>query len=349
MNMHRLLTAFTVTALLAGSPHLASAEEAKTVRINQAFQSLLYLSLYVANDAGFFEEEGLDMKVTTGGGGSQAWSAVLGGSSDYSIQDPVFPTISREQGGPGIVVGTICNAETIYALAKNADITLTTNVSDLLSKGYKIATQPQPDSGWARLTYLAQKLNIKPGEGTYANVQVPIGSEMASVFAGQTDIGLSYPPVVEQAEEQGLHVAFSFTAASRPYLFSSLNTTRAFIEKNPETHQKVMNAFEKASQYIYRYPEEAVKIALKEFPDLDEKIVRKAVERMISELAYPEHVFAEYNAFTANQKLHQFVGTIKKPATAEEGLDNTAALAAYQAFGRIVWDAPRPITKTVTQ
>ncbi|RWP99091.1 ABC transporter substrate-binding protein [Mesorhizobium sp.] len=347
--MKKILGTVAIAALLSGPPQFASAEEVATVRINQAFQSLLYLSLYVANDAGFFDEEGLDVKVTTGGGGSQAWSAVLGGSAEYSIHDPVFPTISREQGGPGIVVGTICNAETIYALAKKPDIKLTTNFEELLSKGYKISTQPQPDSGWARLTYLAQKLNIKAGDSTYTNVQVPIGSEMASVFAGQTDIGLSYPPVVELAEEQGLHVTFSFTAASRPYLFSSLNTTQDFIEKNPETHQKVMNAFEKASQYIYRYPEEAVKIAVKEFPDLDEKIVRKAVERMISELAYPEHVFAEYNAFTANQKLHQFVGTIKQPATAEEGLNNTAALAAYQSLGRISWDASRPISKTVTQ
>jgi len=347
--MVRKLRTVAIAALLWSVPQLAYSEEIKQVRINQAFQSLLYLSLYVANDAGFFDEEGLDAKVTTGGGGSQAWSAVLGGSADYSIQDPVFPTISREQGGPGIVVGTICNAETIYAVAKNPDIKPTRNFQDLLSKGYKISTQPQPDSGWARLTYLAQKLDIKAGKSTYTNVQVPIGSETASVFAGQTDVGLSYPPVVEQAEEQGLHVVFSFTAASRPYLFSSLNTTQPFIEKNPITHRKVMNALEKASQYIYRFPDEAVKIATKEFPDLDEKIVRRAVGRMISELAYPEHVFVGYDAFVANQRLHQFVGTIKKPAIAEEGIDNTAALAAYQSLGRIVWDAPRPITKTVTQ
>lgn len=349
MRLKSFCTAAAISAALFASTGAVVAEEVQTVRVNQAFQSLLYLSLYVAHDAGFFEEEGVNVKVTTGGGGSQAWSAVLGGSADYSIQDPVFPTISREQGGPGIVVGTICNAETIYALAKKPEIELTTDFSRLLSHGYKISTQPQPDSGWARLTYLSQQLGIKASDKTYTNVQVPIGSEMASVFAGQTDIGLSYPPVVEQAEAQGLHVAYSFAAASRPYLFSSLNTTKAFIEKNPETHQKVMNAFEKASQYIYRYPEEAVKIGIREFPDLDEKIVRKAVERMISELAYPEHVFAEYNAFSANQKMHVFVGTIKKAATAEEGLDNTASLSAYRTLGRIEWAGPRPIAKTVTQ
>lgn len=349
MISRKKLAAAGAAALMVMSSGVASAQEKPKVRINQAFQSLLYLSLYVANDVGFFEEEGLDVTVTTGGGGSQSWSSVLGGSADYSIHDPVFPTISRERGGPGIVVGTICNAETMYALAKDPAIKVTTDPKSLLSQGYTIATQPEPDSGWARLTFLAQQLGVSQGDDTYKNVQVPIGSEMASVFAGTTDIGVSYPPVVEQAEAQGLHVAFSFTAASRPYLFSSLNTTQDFVTKNAETHQKVMNAFEKAGQYIYAYPEEAVKIGINEFPDLDPAVVTKAVERMIAELAYPEHVFAEYNAFTSNQAMHEFVGTIKAAATMKDGVNNDAALTAYRSLGKIAWSGPRPITGKVSQ
>lgn len=343
------LHAVAVAAIMAASIGASSAQEKTEVRINQAFQSLLYLTLYVANDVGFFADEGLNVTVTTGGGGSQSWSSVLGGSADYSIHDPVFPTISRERGGPGIVVGTVCNAETMYALAKDPSIAATSDPAALLSQGYTIATQPEPDSGWARLTYLTQQFGVEDGDDTYKNVQVPIGSEMASVFAGTTDIGISYPPVVEQAEAEGLHVVFSFTAASRPYLFSSLNSTQAFIDSNPETHQKVMNAFEKAGQYIYAFPEEAVNVGIREFPDLDPEIVRKAVERMISELAYPQHVYADYNAFTSNQSMHQFVGTIEKAATMEEGVNNVAALNAYRSLGLVSWDGPRPITATVSQ
>lgn len=341
----RVALAVAVPLLIATS---AQAQQQKNVRISQAFQSLLYLPLYVAKDAGFFEEEGVNVTISTGGGGSQSWSAVIGGSADYSIHDPVFPTISREKGGPGVVVGTICNAETMYALAKNPQITRTAEAKDLLTKGYKIATQPQPDSGWARVSQLSNELKVEPGAKTFTNLQVPIGSEMAAVFAGQADIGLSYPPVVEQAEAKGLHVVYSFTAASRPYLFSSLNTTREFIAKNAASHQAVMNAFERASQYIYAYPEEAVKIGLRQFPDLDPKIVRKAIERMIGDLSYPEHAYADHAAYVANQRQHAFVGTVKKAATPDEGIDNAAALAAYRKFGRIAWSGARPL-KTVAK
>jgi NitT/TauT family transport system substrate-binding protein len=349
MRLGKFLAATALTVSVLGVTPAIKAQEVKTVTINQAFQSLLYLSLYVANDVGFFDDEGLKVQVTTGGGGSQSWSAVLGGSAQYSIHDPIFPTISREKGGAGVVVGTICNAETIYALAKNPAIKRTDDPKELLTHGYKIATQPQPDSGWARLTYLAKELGVEQGPKTYTGLQVPIGSEMASVFADHADIGLSYPPVVEKAEAQGLHVVFSFTAASRPYLFSSLNSTREFIDKNPKTHQKVMNALERASQYIYAFPQEAVKIGTKEFPDLQPDIVKKAVERMIAELAYPEHVFADIGAWNSNQKLHQFVGTVNSLATPDVGIDNRAALEAYRSLGRIQWDGPRPIVKAVSQ
>lgn len=336
----KAVLAFTLPLVFAGA---APAQPAKPVRITQAFQSLLYLPLYVARDAGFFDDEGVNVAVSTGGGGSQAWSAVIGGSADYSIHDPLFPTISREKGGPGVVVGTICNAETMYALAKDPKIAQISNPRDLLTKGYKIATQPQPDSGWARINQLSNELKIEQGAKTFTSLQVPIGSEMAAVFAGQAELGLSYPPVVEQAEAKGLRVVYSFTAASRPYLFSSINTTREFIAKNPDAHQGVMNGLERASQYIYAYPEEAVKIGVRNFPDLDPKVVRKAVERMIADLSYPEHVYADHAAYSANQKQHAFVGSIKKAATAEEGIDNTAALNAYRKFGRISWKGPRPL------
>lgn len=349
MRVKRFFAGVALLALVGLAIQPANAQERAKVRISQAFQSLLYLSLYTAYDVGFFEEEGLDVTVSTGGGGSQSWAAVLGGSADYSIQDPVFPSISREKGGPGVVVGTVCNAETIYALAKNPDIKLTDDPKAFLSHGYKIATQPEPDSAWARLKYMAKQLGIEPGPTTYTNVQVPIGSEMGAVYADQADIGMSYPPVVELAEAKGLHIVFSITEATRPHLFSSLNTTRDFIEKNPDVNQRVMNAFEKASQYIYAFPEEAVKIGMKEFPDLPPEVVRKAVERMIAELAYPEHAYAEYNAWMSDQNLHKFVGTIKEVPGVADGLDNTAALAAYRKFGRIHWDGPRPITRSVSQ
>ncbi len=52
----------------------------------------------------------MSVDIATGGGGTQSWTAVLGGSADFSIQDPVFVPKSHENGGPGVVVAAIQNA-----------------------------------------------------------------------------------------------------------------------------------------------------------------------------------------------------------------------------------------------
>src|SRR5437879_6151616 len=76
----------------------ASAEGLKQVTINQAFEHLLYIGLYVAKDAGYFAEEGVDVHIATGGGDAQAFSALTGGSAQFAQGDPGFVAIAGEKG-----------------------------------------------------------------------------------------------------------------------------------------------------------------------------------------------------------------------------------------------------------
>jgi NitT/TauT family transport system permease protein len=68
-----------------GAPALA---ENKKVTLSQAFQSMLYLPLYVAIDEGFFTQQGLDLTKETAGAPTVALSAVISGSAQFSIHGP---------------------------------------------------------------------------------------------------------------------------------------------------------------------------------------------------------------------------------------------------------------------
>ncbi|MBC7576379.1 MAG: ABC transporter substrate-binding protein, partial [Tardiphaga sp.] len=85
----------------------ARAATLKTVRFSEAVHNLGYINLYVGIHAGIFEKNGLDMKVSAAGGDTQTFAAVLGGSADFAIGDATMAQISRENGGPGVVVGTV--------------------------------------------------------------------------------------------------------------------------------------------------------------------------------------------------------------------------------------------------
>lgn len=59
-----LTTALALSVAVVSTPALA---DGKKVTISQAFQSMLYLPLYVAIDGGFFEKAGLDVNKQTAG------------------------------------------------------------------------------------------------------------------------------------------------------------------------------------------------------------------------------------------------------------------------------------------
>lgn len=315
----------------------SSALAAETpVRINQAFQSLLYLPLYVAQEQGFFKQQGVDVKISTGGGGAQSWAAVIGGSADFSIQDPVFVPKSRENGGNGVVVAGVQNAPTIFVFGKDGT-PLQDNLAHL--SGRRVVTSPQPDTTWAFMSYLIKQQNLKDVK----LVHVAIGNEIPAVAAGRADYALAAEPQVTMAEQQNaLHVVYSFSAAQSwfPFAFSSLTTTQAYIDKNPQAAQAVVTAFEQASRFIYKHPPEAVTIAHKYFPSLPVAVVQKAVQREIDAKGYPQNVLVSQQAWDNNMNIALYAKNIKAYPSAATSYQNnvntslaTKAKAAVDAMG----------------
>lgn len=317
-----------------GVSSMAQAADLPQVKINQAFQSLLYLPLYVAQDEGFFKQQGVDVKISTGGGGAQSWAAVIGGSADFSIQDPVFVPKSREMGADGVVVAAVQNAPTVFIFGKDG-----TSLQDNLKalEGKKVVTSPQPDTTWAFMSYLTKQQGLKDVKF----VHVPIGNEIPTVAAGRADYALAVEPQVSQAEIQNkLPIVYSFSANKdwSPFAFSSLTTTQKYLKAHPKEAQTVVTAFEQASQYIYSHPDEVVAIADHYFKQIPKEVVRKAVMRNIDAKGYPEHVLVSKKSWDNNMNIAAYAKNIKaypSEATSWENNVNTAlAEKAAQALSQ---------------
>ena len=121
-----------------GRPSLAA--DLKTVRFSEAVHNLGYINLYVGMHSDIFKKNGLDMQVSAAGGDTQTFAAVLGGSADFAIGDATMAVISRENGGPGVVVGTVVQRAHYFAVSK----TVEPFTDPKMFKGKKIATSPNP-------------------------------------------------------------------------------------------------------------------------------------------------------------------------------------------------------------
>src|SRR5438105_4043700 len=155
------------------------------VVVNEAFEHLLYIGLYVAKDAGFFEKQGLDVKIDTGGGDAQAFSALTSGSAQFAQGDPAFVAIGNEKGWDGRVVTMAVDRVAIWGVTFDKSIQPFTDPKGF--KGKTVATYPEPNTSYAIQKQLAIKAGLTVGKDVKI-VQVPFGTELATLQNKQADI-----------------------------------------------------------------------------------------------------------------------------------------------------------------
>ena len=60
-------------------------QELQTIQVNEVTRSVFYAPQYVAINQGYFQENGIDMELTTGQGADAVMTAVLSGQCDIGF------------------------------------------------------------------------------------------------------------------------------------------------------------------------------------------------------------------------------------------------------------------------
>jgi len=278
------------------------------VTINQAFEHLLYIGLYVAKDAGFFEKQGLDVNIETGGGDAQAFSSLTSGKAQFAQGDPGFVAIASEKGWDGRVVTMAVDRVAIWGVTFDKSIK---PFSDPMGfNGKTVATYPEPNTSYVVQKQLAMKAGLKLAKDVKI-IQVPFGTELATLQNKQADIAQTIEPNVSQVELQGGVVVFSYPEAWGPLAFTGVMTSKKLIDENPELVQKVVTAYEQAFQYIQTNFEGAVSIAQKRLPNTKPEIIKMALRRLVDSGCIPKHAKVDPESWKKLLDIRVDVGDLK--------------------------------------
>jgi len=256
--------------------------ENKKVTLSQAFQSMLYLPLYVAIDEGFFTQQGLDLTKETAGAPTVALSAVISGSAQFSIHGPEWTAIAASKGAPVDIIANVVNGAAVW-IATSPDF----KFDDIKSvKGQKVVTGLMPTTSTSLFIKLLKE-NGMDAKNDVEMIQVAIGTEPGPFLAKQADIAVMYEPGLDQVVAKGMKVVFGFPKTYGAYAFS---TVTARNDVDPDTAQRVVNGMEMAMRFMTKNESKTVEIAKKEFPNLDPAVVEAAVKRMLADGVYPASV-----------------------------------------------------------
>ena len=269
------------------------------VVVNEAFEHLLYIGLYVAKDKGFFEQQGLDVKIETGGGDAQAFAALTSGSAQFAQGDPAFVAIANEKGWDGRVVAMAVDRAAIWGVTFDKSVKPFTDPVGF--KNMTVATYPDPNTAYVIQKQLDEKAGLVLGRDTKI-LQVPFGTELATLQNRQADIAQTIEPNASQVELRGGVVAFSYADAYGPLAFTGVMTSKKLTDENPQLVQKFVNAYEQSLEFIHSDFDGTLAIALKRLPNLPPNVVRAALKRLIDSGSIPNH--AAVNSDSWQKLLH---------------------------------------------
>jgi len=297
------LLALALSAMAILSAPSAFAAAPQRVVIYQAFQSLLYLPLYVGIDKGTFAAQGLKVEKVTANSGAAGVAAVIGGNATFSLQDPMTAVLANLKGADLVNVALVVNGAPVWLVAPGKSPVK--SVAGL--QGKTIATAIPPSTS----TYLLERL-LKQEKIVAQLDTVQIGTEPAPMMAGRADAAALYEPQLDESLAEGNRIVYAFTSHyPGGYAFSTIDALRSTVKEKPEMVQAFVAGLGAAEQLMHQSPETALAVAYQEFPTLPKPVVKAAVQRMVAEDVYPTGPAVSPAAFANALALQVFIGNIK--------------------------------------
>ena len=239
-------------------PALVSAQalEKKKVTIAVGGKNLLYyLPLTVAEQKGFFKDEGLDVEIVDFAGGARALQAVVGGSADVVSGAFEHNINMQAKGQPMRAFVLQGRAPQIVLAVSNKTMPNYKSVADL--KGKKIGVTAPGSSTNIMANFVLAKNGLKPADVSFVGVGASQGA-VAALRSGQIDAISNLDPVMTilarsndiKIVSDTRDVAEADKVFGGPMPAATLYAPVAFIDKNPNTVQALTNAIVRANKWI---------------------------------------------------------------------------------------------------
>jgi NitT/TauT family transport system substrate-binding protein len=310
--------------LLAGTVGMsetALAAPSRPIEFVEAVHNLGYIDLYVGQHARIFEKHGLTLHLTAAGGDTQAFAAVLGKTAQFAVGDPTMVEMSRERGGPGMVVGTLVQRAHYFGVSK----TVAAPITDPKGfKGLTFVTSPEPNTNYSVTRKLMQDNGLKLGTDAKI-IEVNPGTEIGAMLAGRADVAVAYQPNVAAAIAQGAKVVFDFSSYMGPFCNTGVMVLPEYAKAHPDVVQALVDALEESARLTYAKPDYAKQVARAEFPDVPGDVVDRAIDMELQYKIPAQTIAVDQKQWANLMSMQKYLGNVQASIAFGDVIDNQYA------------------------
>lgn len=295
------------------------------ITVSEVTHSVFYAPQYVAIQLGFFEEEGLDIELINSAGADKVMTSVIsddaqigfagpeasiyiynGGSNDYT---QVFAQVTKRDGS--FLVSRISGENFAWENLK----------------GKHILPGRKGGVPYMTLQYVLKNHGINVETDLNFDNSISFDAMTGAFVAGTGDYVTVFEPTATTLENEGKgYIVSSVGEATEEIPYTAYFAKKSYIENNPETIQKFVNAIYKGQKWVKEHnSNEIAETIISSFPDTDLNALTQVIERYKEIDAWSETPAMSEEAFNRLQTVMTEAGELKNTVPFSDIVNNTFA------------------------
>ena len=257
----------------------APAEEATvTLRLCEVTHSVFYAPQYVALSQGFFEEEGLDIELTNGGGADKVMTAVLTGQADVGLAGPeacIYVHNQKKEDAP-VIFAQLTKRDGSFLVGREAGDFSWEDLRGCTVLGGRKGGVPE-----MTLEYVLRQNGLEPGVDVTVDTTVQFNM-MAGAFTGGTgDYTTLFEPTATEVELAGKgYVLCSIGQESGEIPYTAYFAAQDYMAANPGVIQGFTNAVARGQKWVREHSAQEIAEAIADqFPGTEVDTLTAVVQR----------------------------------------------------------------------
>jgi NitT/TauT family transport system substrate-binding protein len=250
---------------------------AETIRTAIPSASIHYLSLYVAEEKGFFKDENLENEVVTIGGPAGI-AALVNGSIDFS--GAAGSGMRAAMSGAAIKVIMFQTEKVTWYLVGGPNIA---KITDLKNK--RVGVFALSDTSDALVTRYFASQGLAATDFTRIALGTAPGTIIAALKSGAVDAATLDPASIVRAEREGMRI-LAFLGDKFPYPFQGFAVTERKIADNPGQVRRWLRAMVRSLIFIRDNVDGATDVAMKrlKYTGFGYDLVAEGIRRYVKAL-----------------------------------------------------------------
>ena len=308
------------------------------IRLNEVTHSIFYAPLYVAINNGYFEDEGIEIELTNGGGADKVMTALVSGEADIGLMGPEASIYVVKEGTKDepVVFGQLTKRDGSFLMSHTAE----PNFEWSNLKGKEIIGGRRGGVPAMVLEYVLKQNGLKPGSAlssdvdTILNVDVQFNLVSAAFEGKANSYCTMFEPTASDYEKNNKgYIVASVGQESGEIPYTAFTAKSSYLKNNSKKCEKFLNAVMKGYYYIMNHTLDEVAQSLKpSFSDTSVESIKKAIEQYKKIDAWSNTPVMSQDSFDRLQTVMISAGELDKKIAFDKVVDNEIAYKVMKNF-----------------